>query len=273
MAKSRASKPSGDTYTRSGSIGWLIAGFVFCILVTQVALTVRTAADIMAATGTLPFSPLVSAVVVFVIETALFGVLVAWGVRFATRRLMMPQSVWLALAAFPAVLALVSARGMFDGYMPYVEIVAMQTVGLTGAWFYTRRNLHHATPDLSADEGTGGQLRQSPLDSESEHIGPITADIQARIRLLATAEGGRRGPIGTDHREYRCPVGLDDAFFDCRLVTLDSSAVQPGSSADVFIEFLSPELVLPHVAVGKEFTLWEGRTIATGTVMRIINEL
>src|SRR5450759_385984 len=100
-------------------------------------------------------------------------------------------------------------------------------------------------------------------------MGDIAAEIDATVCLITTEAGGRRTPIGTDVGEYRCPVGLDGEYFDCRLVARDSTAIAPGECADVSIQFLFPELALPHVAVGKELTLWEGRTIATGLITNV----
>jgi hypothetical protein len=46
--------------------------------------------------------------------------------------------------------------------------------------------------------------------------------------------------------------------------------LRPGSISDeVPIVFLSEDEVLPHLKPGATFTLWEGKTIGTGTVLRI----
>ena len=95
-------------------------------------------------------------------------------------------------------------------------------------------------------------------------------EVEATVRLLSTAEGGRRTAILMNLREYRCPVGIDGDYFDALVVSVPPAPVSPGESAVVHMQFLSPELALPRLAPGVEITLWEGHTIATGCVLRLL---
>jgi hypothetical protein len=99
----------------------------------------------------------------------------------------------------------------------------------------------------------------------------------ASIRLKSTAEGGRETPIAP-------PIHHATAFFesvpalrqfgrDCRMLVAEyGNPIPPGETVDeIALLFLYPDDVLPHLSPGVEFTLWEGKTIGTGTVLRIEN--
>lgn len=99
--------------------------------------------------------------------------------------------------------------------------------------------------------------------------------ILADIALKETADGGKTIPITGPI--YSCPVFFDDiaalanSGWDCRiLIGEHGEPIPPGGGAHaVAIVFLSPEIVLPHMKVGVTFTLWEGRTIGSGTVVEV----
>ena len=67
---------------------------------------------------------------------------------------------------------------------------------------------------------------------------------------------------------YRCPLFVDDEAFDCRLLVTDQT-LHLGETYDLPIRFLCPELALPMLSEGRAIRLWEGKDIATGTVVRL----
>jgi hypothetical protein len=89
----------------------------------------------------------------------------------------------------------------------------------------------------------------------------------ADIQFLPTAEGGRRGP--TPPERFGCPLEFEGEYFDCLLDLSERGPVVPGEFVRVPVAFLCPELILPRLAVGATFTLWEKRTIARGTVVEL----
>ena len=72
------------------------------------------------------------------------------------------------------------------------------------------------------------------------------------------------------HR-FGCPLFVAGEAFDCRFLITDQT-LELGGTYEVPIQFLSPELVLPKLSVGTTVTLWEGKDIATGKVVRLTYE-
>jgi len=91
------------------------------------------------------------------------------------------------------------------------------------------------------------------------------------VSLLPTSEGGRKGPTPPDM--FGCPVSVAGELFDMRMDLTAVGALRPGRSAEVPIRFLRPDLVMPLLHLGDAFTLWEGKTIGTGKVLKIHEEL
>jgi hypothetical protein len=94
--------------------------------------------------------------------------------------------------------------------------------------------------------------------------------ILAKVRFNTTAEGGRKTGVGgttTVVDYYGCPFIVDGEAFDCRLLL--EQPLELGRSYDVPVRFLNPQLVLPKLSEGKEFTLLEGKEIAKGKVLRM----
>lgn len=94
----------------------------------------------------------------------------------------------------------------------------------------------------------------------------MKADILIKVRFKTEIEGGRKGAITGSF--YGCPLFVDGSGFDCRLF-LDSK-IELGLTYEVPVKFMNPELVLPKLYPGKIFTLWEGKDVATGTVLKIL---
>ena len=94
-------------------------------------------------------------------------------------------------------------------------------------------------------------------------------DVIVKLRFFTTAEGGRNTAV--EGQFYACPLFVDGQGFDCRLL-LDGRRLELGSTYEVPVKFLHRELALPKLGVGKDVTLWEGRNVAQGQVVKIIDE-
>jgi hypothetical protein len=92
-------------------------------------------------------------------------------------------------------------------------------------------------------------------------------DAIIEVRLKMTAEGGRQGPIVTTNYPFGCPLFVDGEAFDCRVLVLNRT-LELGSTYELPIKFLRPDLALLKLSVGKSITLWEGKDIANGKVVR-----
>jgi hypothetical protein len=84
--------------------------------------------------------------------------------------------------------------------------------------------------------------------------------------LLSSDEGGRSQPA--DGRTFGCPMFIDGEGFDCRLL-LDGLVLQPGKLYEVPVKFLRRDYADARLHVGTPITLWEGKTIASGTISRV----
>lgn len=94
----------------------------------------------------------------------------------------------------------------------------------------------------------------------------MVADAVLEIRLKTHAENGRVSAISGD--VYHCPLLVDGEAFDCR-VYHDGKVLELGHTYQVDVRFLSPHDALPHLSIGKQISLWEGKEIATGTVLQV----
>ena len=91
--------------------------------------------------------------------------------------------------------------------------------------------------------------------------------VVAEIHFIPTAEGGKK--LQLTRSLFGCPLNLNGDYFDMRIDLSEVGIVSPGDTVRVPMAFLSPELILPRLRVGSEFTLWEGRTVARGRVTEI----
>lgn len=92
-------------------------------------------------------------------------------------------------------------------------------------------------------------------------------DAVIEIRLKNTEEGGRKGAVIGDF--HGCVLLIDGEAFDCRLI-LRGRRLELGETYEVAVKFLNRDLVAPKLAVGKPLSLWEGKEIATGTVLSLM---
>lgn len=114
-----------------------------------------------------------------------------------------------------------------------------------------------------------GAERDESLAIATSGVLTMKPDAIINVRFLTTAEGGRNTAV--EGQFYACPLFVDNEGFDCRLL-LEGRRLELGSAYEVPIKFLYRELALPKLAVGKEVLLWEGRNVAKGQVVKIIDE-
>ena len=104
-------------------------------------------------------------------------------------------------------------------------------------------------------------------------IGP--ADIEAVIRFLPTAEGGRQTPCRSGVRSYRCPCdfGLDDGWSDALFEFVDKEWVAPGESVVTRMWFVVAANHFGRLCEGFDFTVHEGlRLVARGRITKVLNK-
>jgi hypothetical protein len=89
-------------------------------------------------------------------------------------------------------------------------------------------------------------------------------DITVEVFFLPTSDGGKTRTISGQW--YGCPLGIDGAYFDARFDLTELGSIAPGSTVRLRAKLLDPAAVR-HFASGREFSLWEGRTIGTGRVL------
>lgn len=94
-------------------------------------------------------------------------------------------------------------------------------------------------------------------------------DVTADIYFYSTEEGGCK--IALPVNQFRCPMIINDEMFDCLLVYPSDELIHPSDEVRVSMEFLSPEIVLPMLYVGKKFQLWERGIIAEGEIKSLEN--
>jgi hypothetical protein len=94
-------------------------------------------------------------------------------------------------------------------------------------------------------------------------------DAIINVRFFTTAEGGRSTAV--EGRFYACPLFVENESFDCRLL-LEGRRLELGATYEVPVKFLYRELALPKLAVAKEVVLWEGRNVAKGQVVEVVDE-
>jgi hypothetical protein len=93
----------------------------------------------------------------------------------------------------------------------------------------------------------------------------MNPDITIELRFKTNAEGGRAGPVVGKH--FGCAMFISGEAFDCRLLT-EGGTLELGQTYEVPVKFLNADLALPKLMPGKEISLWEGKEIATGKVLR-----
>ena len=92
-------------------------------------------------------------------------------------------------------------------------------------------------------------------------------DIVARVHFLDSSQGGKKLSIIGEY--FSCPLEFGGEYYDCRLYLENIKIINPGDHVVVPIAFLFPTIVMPKLTAGMEFTLWEAKTIAYGTIIEV----
>jgi hypothetical protein len=95
-------------------------------------------------------------------------------------------------------------------------------------------------------------------------------DAILHVRFLTTAENGRDKPIVSD--KYGCPVMIDERGYDCRFVLSEIKRFELGNSYDIAVKFMCPDIAKADLYEGADISLWEGKTIAKGKVIKIVED-
>lgn len=93
-------------------------------------------------------------------------------------------------------------------------------------------------------------------------------DVIVTLRLLSTKEGGRAS--ATPSEVFRCMFEFEGEAFDCALLLNELGSLAPGREATVPVAFIFPEYVKDRLQPGSPFRLWEGKYIAEGKVLEVV---
>ncbi|SJZ52147.1 hypothetical protein SAMN02745119_00872 [Trichlorobacter thiogenes] len=99
---------------------------------------------------------------------------------------------------------------------------------------------------------------------------PVKPEIVVEITLLTTEVGGRKNSI--PEGEYRGVLGVGTENFSVRFFIPIECNLTPGATQQIGVQFLFPEIALPHFPVGATFTVWEGRIIGNGRVLEVLKQ-
>ncbi|TKR30348.1 hypothetical protein FCE95_09440 [Luteimonas gilva] len=94
----------------------------------------------------------------------------------------------------------------------------------------------------------------------------MNPDVAIEVRFKTPDEGGRTKSIKA--QTYSCPMLIDEEGYDCRLL-LKGDEILLGERYVIDVKFMNADLVLPKLFVDKAISLWEGKIIATGRILRI----
>jgi elongation factor Tu len=97
-------------------------------------------------------------------------------------------------------------------------------------------------------------------------------DVEATVRFLSTAEGGRTTPVVSGYRpshlvrEDYLTTGIHDY--------LDADSVPPGGTATAAITFITPDVYPGTLRIGKIVSVQEGgHVVGYATITKIFNEV
>lgn len=99
-------------------------------------------------------------------------------------------------------------------------------------------------------------------------------DAIIEVCFKTEAIGGRQTSVGGPNTAvdyYSCPLVIDGEALDCRLL-LAGRCLVLGEINQVPVKFLNPQLAIPHLAAGKPISLWEGKEVAVGKIVRVLRE-
>ncbi|RMF07309.1 MAG: hypothetical protein D6773_03670 [Alphaproteobacteria bacterium] len=92
-------------------------------------------------------------------------------------------------------------------------------------------------------------------------------DVFARIKLLPTADGGRRSSVRTG---YRPNIRFGDLYTDGSFTFVDREEALPGDECEARLTFVNPSYVSDYLQVGSRFDITEGpRKVGEGQILSI----
>jgi elongation factor Tu len=96
----------------------------------------------------------------------------------------------------------------------------------------------------------------------------------ARISVVPTEQGGRKGPFATNFRPNHNFGGPDDRIFYIGQIEVPEGAwVHPGETRDLLITFLNVRGLADLLQVGRTWRIQEGgRLIANAEVLSLLHE-
>jgi hypothetical protein len=110
-------------------------------------------------------------------------------------------------------------------------------------------------------------LAKWSLSSDEEEPPSEPPHLQAEVRFLSRAEGGREGPLVAG---YKAQLHLDDRTLDAVCAFSERDPVRPGDTVIASIWLASHDGHVGWLHPGKSFELREGATIvARGVVTRV----
>lgn len=95
----------------------------------------------------------------------------------------------------------------------------------------------------------------------------MNPDAIIKVRFLTKLEGGRNEPISK--MPYGCPLMINGQGYDCRFIANQHDCFKLGETYEIPIKFLNPSLALMSISESNEITLWEGKIIAKGHVIKV----
>jgi hypothetical protein len=98
---------------------------------------------------------------------------------------------------------------------------------------------------------------------------PQEPDLEVELRLLPTESGGRAKALWQGCRvphDFGLPEELNDGMYE-----FAGNPPAPGTSQRAFVWLLAPNRNRGRLEPGFEFSIWEGRTIGTGRILRVLN--
>ena len=97
-------------------------------------------------------------------------------------------------------------------------------------------------------------------------------DIEAEVKFLTTAEGGRHTPVRTGYRPNH-DMGRTDETNDAMHEFAGMDVVPLGKSVLSRMRFLAPERQNGRLHVGMQFTIQEGsKIVGRGRILHVLNK-
>jgi len=95
-----------------------------------------------------------------------------------------------------------------------------------------------------------------------------SVDIEAEVVFLKPNEGGRNKLV---FQGFRPTFIYDNRLWDADLHFEGDDFLPDGLSRVIFFKFVSPRSHIGKLFPGKSFELWDGRVIAKGKVLKIVD--